>query len=36
VMIHGVLHLVGYKDKSESDKKQMRKLEDNTLALFKS
>lgn len=28
VMIHGVLHLVGYDDKSEEDKVVMRKMED--------
>jgi rRNA maturation RNase YbeY len=27
VIIHGILHLCGYKDKSESDKKQMRTKE---------
>ncbi|MFL5751758.1 MAG: rRNA maturation RNase YbeY [Bacteroidia bacterium] len=34
VMIHGVLHLCGYKDKTPKDKKQMRKKEDEALALF--
>lgn len=33
VMIHGVLHLLGYNDKSESQKKQMRKLENDYLTL---
>ncbi|NJN28210.1 MAG: rRNA maturation RNase YbeY [Cyclobacteriaceae bacterium] len=33
VMIHGVLHLLGYKDKSESQKREMRKKEDHYLAL---
>jgi rRNA maturation RNase YbeY len=33
VMIHGVLHLLGYNDKSESQKKQMRKLENHYLTL---
>lgn len=28
VMIHGVLHLVGYKDKTDSEKSKMRKKED--------
>jgi rRNA maturation RNase YbeY len=28
VMIHGLLHLVGYSDKSVSQKKEMRKMED--------
>ncbi|MBS1952007.1 MAG: Metal-dependent hydrolase YbeY, involved in rRNA and/or ribosome maturation and assembly [Cytophagales bacterium] len=33
VMIHGVLHLCGYKDKSKSAKQQMRKKEDAYLSL---
>ena len=28
VIIHGILHLCGYKDKTAADKKQMRKKED--------
>ena len=28
VIVHGVLHLIGYKDKSESDEKLMREKED--------
>lgn len=28
VMIHGILHLVGFNDKSKSDEAEMRKLED--------
>ena len=31
VMIHGVLHLVGYKDKTEEELKQMRKKENEYL-----
>ena len=31
VIIHGVLHYCGYKDKTESDAKQMRFKEDNAL-----
>lgn len=34
VMIHGVLHLLGYKDKTASQKKAIRKKEDGCLALF--
>lgn len=34
VMIHGVLHLVGYKDKQEDDQKVMRSKEDEYLKLF--
>jgi rRNA maturation RNase YbeY len=33
VMIHGILHLIGYKDKSKSDKAQMTKKEDYYLTL---
>ena len=32
VMIHGILHYCGYKDKSESDEKLMRSKEDYYLA----
>ncbi|WP_296382694.1 rRNA maturation RNase YbeY [Winogradskyella sp.] len=32
VMIHGVLHYCGYKDKSEDDKKVMRSREDHYLS----
>ncbi len=28
VMIHGILHLLGYNDESEAEKAEMRKLED--------
>jgi len=34
VMIHGVLHYMGFKDKSIVDKKRMRKEEDNALLLL--
>jgi probable rRNA maturation factor len=33
VMIHGVLHLIGYKDKTTSQKSLMRKKEDACLSL---
>lgn len=33
VMIHGVLHLLGYKDKTKADKAQMRQKEDYCLSL---
>lgn len=33
VMIHGVLHLIGYTDKSESNKSVMRRKEDAYLSL---
>lgn len=33
VMIHGVLHLLGYQDKSKSQKERMRKTEDAYLSL---
>jgi probable rRNA maturation factor len=32
VMIHGVLHLCGYKDKTPKDSKEMRKKEDFSLS----
>ncbi len=35
VIIHGVLHLCGYKDKSKSDAEFMRKKENAALKLFK-
>jgi rRNA maturation RNase YbeY len=34
VMIHGVLHLCGYKDKKPSDAKKMRQMEDLWLAAY--
>lgn len=34
VMVHGVLHYCGYKDKSEADEQLMRAKEDEKLLLF--
>lgn len=34
VIIHGVLHLCGYKDKTPDEEKKMRQLEDNALKLI--
>ena len=34
VMIHGILHLLGYSDKTETDKEQMRRKEDSYLRLI--
>jgi probable rRNA maturation factor len=34
VIVHGVLHYSGYKDKSEVDEKLMRSKEDEKLAMF--
>ena len=34
VMIHGVLHLMGYRDKSSAQKAQMREKEDAYLSLY--
>ncbi len=34
VMIHGILHLIGYSDKSETEKKIMRKKENECLNLL--
>ena len=33
VMIHGILHLAGYRDKTAAEKKKMRAMEDGCLAL---
>lgn len=34
VMAHGLLHMMGFKDKSNSEKKQMRSKEDSCLSLL--
>ncbi len=34
VMIHGILHLCGYKDKTKQDAELMRKKENSSLKLF--
>ncbi|MEI6822330.1 MAG: rRNA maturation RNase YbeY [Bacteroidota bacterium] len=34
VIIHGVLHLLGFKDKTKADKMTMRDKEDNSLSLL--
>ncbi|WP_224488157.1 rRNA maturation RNase YbeY [Robertkochia flava] len=34
VMIHGVLHYCGYKDKTEAEEQQMRAKEEEKMALF--
>lgn len=36
VIIHGIMHLCGYKDKSDSDAKTMRSKEDHYLSRFAS
>jgi len=36
VIIHGVLHLIGYSDSDEKEKKEMREKEDFYLALLKN
>ncbi|MBR1834856.1 MAG: rRNA maturation RNase YbeY [Bacteroidales bacterium] len=36
VIIHGILHLLGQKDKSEEDAAQMRKREEEALQLWKT
>ena len=35
VVLHGLLHLIGYKDKSEKEKKRMRVLENKYVSLYK-
>lgn len=35
VMVHGLLHLLGYRDKAESKKAQMKEAEDRCLSLLK-
>lgn len=34
VMAHGVLHLLGFKDKSAADKQKMRQAEEEALGLY--
>ena len=34
VMAHGVLHLIGFKDKTEEEKKDMRGAEENAIKLY--
>lgn len=34
VMIHGVLHLCGFNDKTEEEQREMRKKEDEMLSVF--
>jgi rRNA maturation RNase YbeY len=34
VMVHGILHLCGYKDKKKEDKQVMKQKEDGALILF--
>ena len=34
VMVHGVLHLLGYKDKSKKDAQRMREKENKAIELF--
>jgi len=36
VIFHGALHLCGYKDKKDADKKLMRQKEDECLAAYKN
>ncbi|MCT2563521.1 rRNA maturation RNase YbeY [Chryseobacterium herbae] len=35
VLAHGILHLAGYKDKTEEEEKEMRRMEDLYLAKFR-
>jgi rRNA maturation RNase YbeY len=34
VLVHGVLHYCGYKDKTETDEELMRKKEDEKMKMF--
>jgi probable rRNA maturation factor len=36
VIIHGALHLAGYKDKTKEQKEKMRKKEDKYLSIYKN
>lgn len=36
VLAHGILHLCGYKDKSDEEISEMRKKEDHYLSMFRS
>lgn len=36
VLAHGILHLCGYKDKSDEEISEMRKKEDHYLSIFRS
>ncbi|MGB1318284.1 MAG: rRNA maturation RNase YbeY [Flavobacteriales bacterium] len=36
VIIHGVLHLIGYKDKTEPESKEMREMENRALEMYVS
>ena len=35
VVAHGLLHLIGYEDNNSARKKEMTKIEDNCIKLFK-
>ncbi len=35
VLAHGILHLIGYKDKTEEEEKEMRRMEDLYLTKYK-
>ncbi|AZA91663.1 Probable rRNA maturation factor [Chryseobacterium nakagawai] len=35
VLAHGILHLIGYKDKTEEEEKEMRRMEDLYLAKYR-
>lgn len=36
VLAHGILHLIGYKDKTEEEEKEMRRMEDLYLAKYRT
>ncbi|MCS4304345.1 MULTISPECIES: rRNA maturation RNase YbeY [Chryseobacterium] len=36
VLAHGILHLIGYKDKTEEEEKEMRRMEDLYLSKYRN
>ncbi len=36
VVIHGILHLIGFKDKTDAEKEEMRREEDIAISIYKT